>query len=106
MSWIKMRMKYSGVCIVCRKTVGANETGFWARGIGVKHEQCAEVKGLKCIVCGGPAGCDTCELRDDCNLNLVSEACICRKCAGEPDTFEAYRRAAAKKFPALNPLFS
>lgn len=42
MSWIKMPLKYDGKCVVCNLTVKKNEVGFWSRGIGVKHEKCAE----------------------------------------------------------------
>ena len=57
MSWSKNPMKFPGTCIVCNEKIEVNEIGLWAKGLGVKHEKCAEVKELSCIVCGGPAGC-------------------------------------------------
>ena len=39
MSWVKMTMKFPGKCTVCGKTVDTGQVGFWARGMGVKHEE-------------------------------------------------------------------
>ena len=50
MSWRKISMKFPGKCIVCNKKLEVNEIGLWAKGEGVKHEKCGEVKELKCIV--------------------------------------------------------
>ena len=58
MSWVKMPLKYDGKCVICNLTVKKNEMGFWSRGIGVKHEKCAEKNvDLKCIICNGSVGC-------------------------------------------------
>jgi len=57
MSWRTIPMKFPGTCLVCNKKIEINEVALWAKGLGVKHQGCAEVKQLKCIVCGGPAGC-------------------------------------------------
>lgn len=95
-------MKFVGTCIVCKKKIDVNEVGFWSRGIGVKHLACAEVKELRCLVCGGPAGCPQCEFRTDCNLAKVSQLCICKKCNDAEDAFISYQKAVAKKFPILN----
>ena len=103
MSWIKLNMKFPGTCIVCNEKINVNEPGLWQKGVGVKHEKCAEeVKELKCIVCSGPAGCSTCEFRDDCDLEIVSQLCICNKCSDKKDTFSLYRESAKKKFSLLN----
>jgi hypothetical protein len=99
-----MPMKFPGTCIVCNQKVEVNEIGFWAKGLGVKHEKCAsqEVKELKCIVCGGPAGCPKCEFADDCNRDEVSGLCICKKCEGLGDSFSLYQKAVQKNFALLN----
>ena len=55
MSWIKITMKFDGTCIVCNEKVNANEIGLWSKGIGVKHEKCAEIVELKCVICDNPA---------------------------------------------------
>ena len=102
MSWRKMTMKFTGTCIVCKKKIQVNDVGFWAKGIGVKHLACAEVKELRCLVCGGPAGCPQCEFRTDCDLAKVSQLCICKKCNASEDAFISYQKAVAKKFPILN----
>ncbi len=102
MSWRKISMKFPGTCIVCNKKIEANEVGLWAKGLGVKHEKCAEVNELKCIVCGGPAGCSKCEYTDDCDLTTVSQLCICRKCNETENPFEAYQKSVKKKFSILN----
>ena len=47
MSWIKLNMKFPGTCIVCNEKININEPGLWQKGVGVKHEKCAEVKELK-----------------------------------------------------------
>lgn len=99
-----MPMKFPGTCIVCNQKVEVNEIGFWAKGLGIKHEKCAnqEVKELKCIVCGGPAGCTKCEFTDDCDRSQVSELCICKKCDGLADSFVSYQKAVQKNFSLLN----
>ena len=58
MSWRTITMKFDGTCIVCNKKVNANEIGLWSKGLGVKHEKCAEeANELKCVICDNPAGC-------------------------------------------------
>jgi hypothetical protein len=102
MSWRKISMKFPGICIVCKKKIEINEIGLWAKGEGVKHEKCAEIKELKCIVCGGPAGCSKCEYSDNCDLNEVSQLCICKKCDETSDPYDSYQNSVKKKFPLLN----
>ena len=102
MSWLRITMKFPGTCIVCNEKINANDIGLWSKGIGVKHEKCVELKELKCLVCGGSAGCYSCEFRDDCNLELVSQLCICNKCGEKSDAFTLYQDSAKKKFPFLN----
>ena len=97
-------MKFPGTCIVCHKKVVVNEIGLWAQGIGVKHERCATtVTELKCIACGSPAGCSTCEFKNICDIPNVSQACMCTKCSGMEDAFARYQRTAGVKFPSLKP---
>ena len=74
-----MSMKFPGKCTVCGKTVDTGQVGFWARGIGVKHEECSQVAELECMACGAPAGCPLCEFADFCNPSSVSQKCICTK---------------------------
>jgi len=104
MSWRKIPMKFPGTCIVCNQKIEVNEVGLWAKGIGVKHEKCAsqEVKELKCIICGSPAGCQKCEFIDDCDRESVSELCVCKKCSDSKDSFIAYQNAVKKNFVLLN----
>ena len=102
MSWRKISMKFPGTCIENKKKIEANEMGLWAKGLGVKHEKCAEVNELTCIVCGGPAGCSKCEYADDCDLTTVSQLCICRKCNETDNPFDAYQKSVKKKFSILN----
>ena len=102
MSWRKMPMKFPGTCIVCKKKIEINEIGLWASGLGIKHLTCAEVVELRCLVCGGPAGCSKCEFRDDCDLSKVSQLCICKKCNDLDNSFTSYQKAVSKKFPILN----
>ena len=102
MSWRKITMKFSGKCIVCNEKIEKDEIGFWAKDIGVKHEKCAEIKELTCGVCGGPAGCPTCEFRDSCDLERVSQICICKKCEARTDPYNLYQKSVMKKFRLLN----
>ena len=98
MSWQKIPMKFPGTCIVCHKKIQVKEIGLWAKGMGVKHVKCAEVKELLCILCGGPAGCPQCEFQDSCDIDAVSPLCVCKSCSGKQDPFATYRDLTRKKF--------
>ena len=98
MSWIKITMKFDGTCIICNEKVNANEIGLWSKGIGVKHEKCAEIVELKCVICDDPAGCLQCEFQDNCDRSLVSQLCICKKCDSQQHTFEQYQVSVRDKF--------
>ena len=91
-------MKFDGTCIVCNEKVSANEIGLWSKGIGVKHEKCAEIIELKCVICDNPAGCLQCEFSDDCDRSQVSQMCICKKCENQGNTFEQYQVSVRDKF--------
>jgi len=47
MSWRKIPMKFPGTCIVCNEKIEVNEIGLWSKGLGVKHEKCAQVNELQ-----------------------------------------------------------
>ena len=103
MSWIKITMKFDGTCLVCNQKVIANDIGLWSKGVGVKHEKCAEKnEELKCIMCGDSAGCVRCEFIKECDLRVVSKLCICKKCEQEQNSFDSYKNSVMKKFPLLN----
>jgi len=102
MSWRKISMKFQGTCVVCNEKIEVNEIGLWSKGNGVKHEKCAKIKELKCIICSGPAGCLKCEFREDCNLDVVSELCICLKCNESTDAYSSYLKSVKKQFLLLN----
>ena len=102
MSWRKITMKFPGECIVCNEKIEANQTGLWAKGLGVKHEKCAQNQEIPCIVCGAPAGCSQCEFTDECDLERVSQICICKKCSDVQDPFTSYQNATKTKFRILN----
>ena len=91
-------MKFDGTCIICNEKVNANELGLWSKGIGVKHEKCAEIIELKCVICDNPAGCLQCEFHDDCDRSRVSQLCICKKCESQEHTFEHYQMSVKDKF--------
>jgi len=95
-------MKFPGTCIVCKKKIEVNEIALWSKGLGVKHQACAEVVDLKCAICGGPAGCQQCEFTDDCDRNKVSQMCICKKCYEGKEVFALYQKAISNHFPTLN----
>ena len=94
-------MKFPGTCIVCNEKIPVNEVGLWAKGIGVKHEKCAQVRDLSCMVCGNSAGCSQCEFQDICDLDKVSSFCICMRCRDDDDSFARYRDSSKSKFLLL-----
>lgn len=100
MNWIKMNLRFPGVCLVCRKRISVGEQCMWQKSVGVRHMECGE-KELACAVCGRPAGCQSCEFRDDCDLERVSKLCICLRCSGTGDPFESYHTSIKAKFPQL-----
>ena len=59
-------------------------------------------KDLKCIMCGGSAGCIHYEFIKECDLQAVSQLCICKKCEQEQNSFDSYKNSVMKKFPLLN----
>ena len=91
-------MKFDGTCLICNKKVNANKIGVWSKGIGVKHEKCAEINELKCVICDNPAGCLQCEFQNECDRSLVSQLCICKKCETQEHTFEQYQLSIRDKF--------
>jgi len=96
-------MKFPGTCIVCNKKIEINEMGLWAKGLGVKHQKCAEVNELQCIICKGSAGCSHCEFRENCDIQMVSQLCICKKCNEGKNPFDSYLKSVRQDFPHLNP---
>ena len=102
MSWRAIPMKFPGTCVVCKKKIEVNEVALWAKGLGVKHQKCAQVNELKCAICGASAGCLQCEFTDDCDREKVSQLCICNKCHEEKDAFALYQKTISKRFPMLN----
>ncbi|MEX2193237.1 MAG: hypothetical protein WD717_07670 [Nitrosarchaeum sp.] len=102
MSWKKIPMKFTGTCIVCNEKIEVNELGLWAKGLGVKHEKCAQINELQCIVCRGSAGCSQCEFQDTCDIQRVSQLCICKKCSEEKNSFDSYQKSVKKNFLLLN----
>lgn len=122
MKWDRTYISNPGVCMECRKRIKSGEV-LWARGVGVKHIECAEGAGqakqagqtgrtvqigldavegphIACAVCEKPAGCTMCELADSCDTKKVSQLCICRGC-NTGDAMAKYVDAVVRKFPAL-----
>ena len=102
MSWRAIPMKFPGTCIVCKKKIEVNEIALWAKGLGVKHQKCAQVNELKCAICGASAGCLQCEFTDDCDREKVSQLCICKKCHEGKDALALYQKTISKRFTMLN----
>ena len=98
MSWIKITMKFDGNCIVCDEKVKAKEIGLWSKGVGVKHEKCAEIVELKCVICDNPAGCLQCEFQDNCDRSQVSQLCIYKNCVRLKHTFDQYQGTIRDKY--------
>lgn len=102
MSWRTISMKFPGTCMVCKKKIEVNEVALWSHGLGVKHQACATVTELRCMICGGPAGCSNCEFANDCDLARVSQMCVCKKCIDRKGVFASYQASVIKRFPMLN----
>lgn len=102
MSWRAIPMKFPGTCVVCKKKIEVNEVALWAKGLGVKHQKCAQINELKCAICGASAGCLQCEFTDNCDREKVSRLCICKKCHEGKDAFALYQKTISKQFPMLN----
>ena len=69
---------------------------------GCKHEKCAQINELQCVVCKDPAGCPQCEFQDICDISNVSQLCICKKCSEAKDAFNSYLKSTKKQFIILN----
>ena len=95
-------MKFDGTFIICNEKITVNEIGLWAKGLGVKHEKCAESNELKCMICNNSAGCSECEFHDDCDRSIVSQLCICKNCESNNEPFELYQKSVINKFALLN----
>ena len=102
MSWRKISMKFPGKCIVCNEKIEIDEIVMWAKGLGVKHEKCAQIKELTCAICGGLAGCSQCEFQDICDLEIVSQLCVCKNCGEHKNIYQDYVSTTLKKYPSLN----
>ncbi len=107
MKWVRLYMRFPGTCRICGKGVRKGKHALWAKGVGVKHIECAEAeavarktKEIPCIICGGPAGCGQCGLAGSCDVQKVSQLCICSGC-DSGGAIHSYRAAAARKFPVL-----
>ena len=124
MNWVRVNsLQFSDTCLECKKWVKRGGQALWAKGVGVKHIECAEGAGqdgqaerpgrtvqtgldavqgptIACAVCGKLAGCSTCELADSCDTKKVSPLCICKRCSAG-DAMAAYVAAVSRKFPAL-----
>ncbi|MGH1566559.1 MAG: hypothetical protein ACRBB5_03875 [Nitrosopumilus sp.] len=101
MSWRKIPMKFPGICIICNEKIKINEIGLWAKGLGVKHEKCAQTNELRCAVCGAPTGCSRCEFQENCDVLNVSQLCICKNCIEDKNAFDSYQKSIKKAFPIL-----
>jgi hypothetical protein len=102
MSWRKIPMKFPGTCIICNEKIEVNEIGLWAKGLGVKHEKCSQIIDLQCAVCNGPTGCQNCEFQDICDIENVSQLCICKKCSEGKNPYDSYHKSTMKNFMLLN----
>ena len=102
MSWRKIPMKFPGTCIICKEKINVNEIGLWAKDLGVKHEKCAEITELQCMICGKSAGCSQCEFQESCDIPNVSSFCLCKQCVDDTSTLTKYKKSTNKKFSILN----
>ena len=130
-NWIKLTMKFPGKCLDCGKSIPKGQPGLWARGVGVKHVECAgsadaagdndknddntsiAPSGIKtaaktaagiilCAICGKAAGCGECELLEICDLHAVSKNCLCHTCSQKADFMTLYRKAVSSKYAILS----
>jgi hypothetical protein len=103
--WIRLLVKYRGKCATCGKDIQPGEYALWSRASkAIKHVSCqtqpqkdAAVLELKCFICGKTAGCAQCSYEQDCNRELVSQACICESCLSDKKAYENYQAAFLSK---------
>lgn len=96
MSWRTIQLKFAGKCVECGKPVAVGSQVLWLKGSGIKHPECAAAPQMRCVACGAPAGCPSCEFYEDCDREAVSQACLCQACAAGPGAFAKYREAAGR----------
>jgi hypothetical protein len=98
MSWIRIPMKFSGICIICNQKIEINEFGLWSKGVGVKHEKCSASNELLCGICGKSAGCTNCEFQESCDIENVSKTCICKSCNDSKNAYVNFHQSILKKY--------
>lgn len=107
--WIRLLVKYKGKCALCGKDIQAGEYALWSRtSKAIKHTNCQvgtekqpAVMELNCFVCGKPAGCSDCGFEQDCNREIVSQACICKTCLSDAKAYENYKKAFLNRIAKL-----
>lgn len=45
--WIKMRMRFPGFCLICKRKINSAEVGYWSREAkSILHQDCYDLSGL------------------------------------------------------------
>lgn len=110
--WIRLLVKYKGKCSECSKEIPAGEYALWSRkSKAIKHIQCEsldtskakkrESTDLDCFICGKTAGCTECSFEAECNIAVISQACICNNCMNEKNAYSNYQQAFLEKMRKL-----
>ena len=77
---------------------------YGQKGLGVKHEKCAEINELQCIVCGDSAGCSQCEFQEIVIFQMFLNFVYVRN-AVKQKMLLTYQKSVKKKFSIINSNF-
>ena len=103
--WIRLVVKFKGVCAECGKEILVGEHAFWLKGSkAIKHAKCEtqssekkeekpKVQELDCFVCGRPSE----RYEADYDNQAVLQAWLCSRCLDDTQAYANYRQAFVEK---------
>jgi hypothetical protein len=122
--WIRLLMKYKGICKECRREIPSGEYALWSRSSkAVKHIKCAIGRESKlssnsifsstvqtiqvpCFICGRSTVCEEQPFDAYVGRTSLSQVCICDSCMIEPDAYENYQQQFLKRLQEIRRLKS
>ena|ERR687885_775709 len=122
--WIRLLMKYKGICKECRREIPSGEYALWSRSSkAVKHIKCAIGRESKlssnsifsstvqtiqvpCFICGRSTVCEEQPFDAYAGRTSLSQVCICDSCMIEPDAYENYQQQFLKRLQEIRRLKS
>jgi hypothetical protein len=116
--WIKLLVKYNGICATCSKEISAGEYALWSKSSkAIKHIECKAiiittttkkrdentnrprpvVAKVDCFICGRPIAYTDCGLEADYDRQAISQAFICNRCLEDKNAYQNYQQAFLEK---------